>query len=174
MGGNVLTINIWRFSVLVLVQGLVLSGIDLNVGWLRYLHILIYPVFIMFLPLRTPPIGVIGLGFLIGLTVDLFTNTIGMHAMAGSFTGLMRTFALRLLSPANGYNPNVSPTRPVMGSAWIVRYVPLMMAFHLLYFFSVEAFTFFNLGQILKNFMVSYPFSVLVVLLIAFVTNTKE
>ena len=174
MGSNVLTVNIWRFALLVIVQGLILSNINLQLGWLRHLHIIVYSVFIMLLPLRTPPIACIGLGFVIGFSIDLFTNTIGMHAMAGSFVGLARTAALGVLRPPNGYNLNLSPTRVNMGSAWIIRYAAIMIAAHLIYFFSVESFTFVRFGEILKNFLVSYPFSLLAALMVLFGINSKS
>lgn len=173
MGSEVLTTNIWRFVILVLVQGLVLTGIDFATGWLQHLHLFIYPVFVLLLPMRLPPVAVIGLGFGLGLVVDLFTNTIGMHAMAGSFLGLMRPVAFSLFAPINGYNTALSPVRRNMGAAWTIRYAAVMMAFFLLYFFSIEAFTFAYWGRILKNFAVSYPFSLAVVLLILLANNSR-
>lgn len=173
MGSDVLTTNVWRFVILVLVQGLILSGIDFATGWLQYFHLFVYPVFILLLPMRLPPIAVVGLGFFIGLSVDLFTNTIGMHAMAGSFVALMRPLAFAILAPPNGYNTTLSPTRRNMGANWTVRYAAILMAFHVLYFFCVEAFTLVYLGRIAKNFLMSYPFSLAIVTLVLLANTSR-
>ncbi len=82
---SVLTNNIIRVVVFVLLQGLVLQRIYLGGPSFNYFSVLIYPVVIMLLPLKTPRIALVFIGFLLGLTVDLFYGSLGVHASACLF-----------------------------------------------------------------------------------------
>ena len=70
--------NIFRFIILVLVQVLVLN----NIQFLGYINPYIYILFILSLPVRTPRWASLLLAFVLGLTIDIFANTPGMHASA--------------------------------------------------------------------------------------------
>ena len=92
---NTIVTNIIRFVSLVLLQGLVFKNIA--VGWesFPYLHIIVFPLFILLLPLRTPKTLVIFLSFVAGFTVDYLYDTLGVHASAAVFTGFRANCQLR-------------------------------------------------------------------------------
>ncbi len=163
--------NAVRLLVLVLLQGLILRRIAME--W-PYFHIVLYPLFILLLPLRTARPLVILLGFVTGLAVDLFYQTPGLHASATTWTAFLRAFALRYLEPRGGYNVNYSPTAWRMGLGWFLRYSALLMLLHLLFYFSVEAFTFVFLGEILLKTTLSFIFSMLFVFIYITVFNPSE
>jgi hypothetical protein len=94
--------NFLRFVGLTALQVLLFKQISLSVG--PYFNIFAYPLFIILLPLAAPTPLAIFLGFLIGICVDLFYGTLGVHASAGAFTGLFRTFLLNALEPKGGYS----------------------------------------------------------------------
>jgi hypothetical protein len=162
---NTIAINFLRFLGLVVAQGLVFK----NVGneWLQfpYLQIIIFPVFIMLLPMRTPRPLVTLLGFAIGLAIDFFYNTLGLHASAAVFTAYIRRLVLRILEPRNGYNVNYSPTAARMGTGWFLRYSALLTFLHLFFYFSVEAFTFVYIADILLKTGVSFAASMVFVMI---------
>jgi len=166
--------NALRFIGLVLLQVLVLQSIKFDWRWLSYLNIFIYPLFLILLPLRTPPTLQLLLGFVLGLTLDAFYNSLGIHASACVFLAFMRPRVLRWIQPAARYNTNHSPTPKRMGYNWFLRYLSIMLGFHLLFYFSVEAFTFAYLGQILLKTVASFPLSFIFMLILVAIFNPTD
>src|ERR1035438_10242339 len=85
--------NIIRFLVLILVQVIVLNNIQLN----GFINPYIYILFIM-LPFETPGWLLLVLSLVTGLTVDMFSNTLGMHAAACVFLGFCRPRIISFIS----------------------------------------------------------------------------
>lgn len=170
MNSTIVT-NVVRLLVLILLQGLIMRRIAME--W-PYFHIILYPLFILLLPLRTARPLVILLGFVTGLAVDLFYQTPGLHASATTWMAFLRAPVLRYLEPRGGYNVNYSPTAWRMGLGWFLRYSALLLLLHLLFYFSVEAFTFVFLGNILLKTALSFIFSMLFLFIYITVFNPSE
>lgn len=152
-------VNGMRFLVLLLVQALVFKRLNPGIESFNYLHVLLYPLFIMLLPLRTPSGLVLLLAFLLGLLVDIFYDSPGVHAGASVFTGFLRGIVLHQMEPRGGYNINFSPTKARMGARWFATYSALLLAGHLIFYFSLEAFTFAQFGALMLRVVVSYVIS---------------
>ena len=88
-----------RFVVLVLIQVLILNNLLLPGVFNPY----IYPLFLLLLPIRMPIWLLLLVGFVAGLTIDLFSNTMGMHAAASVLLCFMRPQVLKLIEPSGGY-----------------------------------------------------------------------
>lgn len=163
--------NVFRFLGLVVLQGLVFKNI--GVGWesFPYLHIIVFPIFIMLLPLRTPRVSIILLGFAIGITVDFFYNSIGLHASAAVFTAFIRPFVLKALEPRGGYNVSYSPTARRMGMGWFLQYAAILLFLHLFFYFSAEAFTFVYFIDILLKTIVSFGVSMVFLVIFQLLFN---
>jgi len=171
---NTIISNTIRFVSLVLLQGLVFKNI--GVGWesFPYLHIIVFPLFILLLPLRTPKTLVIFLGFLAGITVDFLYDTLGVHASASVFTGFIRTFILKIMEPRGGYNMTYSPTIKMMGIGWFSQYATIMLFAHIFFYHSVEAFTFVYIANILIKTIVSFIASMAFIMIFQLLLNPKE
>jgi hypothetical protein len=169
MSSLVLT-NGLRYLLLLLAQVLVLKRLSPGIESFNYIHIILYPLFIILLPLKTPQVLVLGLSFLMGLSVDAFYDSPGVHAAASVFTGYLRSFVLLQLEPRGGYNVNFSPTKAKMGFRWFAIYSAILMAGHLFFYFSVEAFTFAHFTDTLLktcfSFIVSMAFVFAVMLVL--------
>lgn len=169
MSGLVLT-NSLRYLLLLLTQVLVLKRLSPGIESFNYIHVILYPLFILLLPLRTPQVLVLGLSFVMGLSVDIFYDSPGVHAAASVFTGFFRGFVLNQMEPRGGYNVNFSPTKARMGFRWFALYAAILMIGHLFFYFYVEAFTFtFFFDTILKtlfSFIVSMAFVFAVMLVL--------
>jgi hypothetical protein len=166
--------NIFRFIGFVLIQALVLQRIILGEGWLDYPPVFLYPLFIVLLPLRTPHALLVLIGFVCGISVDLFYSSYGLHAAASAFTAYLRPTVLRFLEPRGGYNINHSPTKYRYGAAWFLQYCSILMVLHLFFFFSVDAFTFVFLGKIALRTVTSFAISMLFIILYIYSFNPKE
>jgi|APTNR8051073442_1049403.scaffolds.fasta_scaffold00211_37 hypothetical protein len=166
--------NILRFFLLGMVQVFLLYYITWELGGVNYLHIQLYPLFIMLLPFRTPPSLAMLLAFLLGFGIDLLYESLGIHAGAAVFTAYCRAGVLRVLKPREGYNITNSPTKAYLGDAWFFRYAALMMALHLFIYFSIEAFTFVYFVQIISKTAVSWTGSMLFLMMLTYVFNPKS
>lgn len=122
------------FISLVLVQIFLLNQIQFS-GFLNpYLYIL----FILLLPFEISKSWLIVLSFLIGITIDLFCGTPGMHTSASVFIGFMRPYILHFFAPRDGYIPNVTPVIGSYGAKWVLKYSITMTLIHHSFLFFVE------------------------------------
>ncbi len=171
---NAIVQNVIRWVAFVLIQVLVLKQIEINTSWFHYMSILFYPLFIILLPLRYSTINVMVIGFFTGLIVDVFYDSIGVHAASCVFLAFIRPFAFTILSPREGYSVDLSPTAHKLSFPWFVRFSGLLMLSFCFFYFSVEAFTFAYIGQILLKTGVSFIFSMILILAFMMIFNPKE
>jgi len=144
-------INILRFIILVLLQVLILNKVNLG----GYLNPYVYVMFILLLPFETPPWLLLLSSFAIGLSVDLFSGTIGMHAAASTFMAFLRPTVSRLFNSKREYEPGVKPGINDLGISWFLSYtLVLVFAHHLVYFF-LEVFRFDELFTTLSRVIFS-------------------
>jgi hypothetical protein len=92
------------------------------------------------LPFQTPKWLVLLLSFVIGISVDLFSNTGGMHAAASVLLGFLRQPILKLISPRDGYELTQSPTIKQFGFSWFFSYAGILVFIHHTCLFYLEAF----------------------------------
>jgi len=166
--------NVFRFLLLVFFQVLILRRVALEWGSFTYVNILIYPLFLFLLPLETPRWLQFLLAFLLGLSVDVFYDSPGVHASASVFTIYFRAYVLKWLEPRGGYNTNYSPTKKRMGLPWFLRYTGILLFGHCLFYFAVDVFTPVLWQSILKNTLVGFAASMILILIITFIFNPEE
>lgn len=138
MIGDVIRI-ILRFLFLVLLQVVVMNNISLGSGLIVPF---IYPLFILMLPLRTPGWLVLILSLILGLSIDSFDNTMGLHASACVALGYFRGIILKFISPREGYDFTQKPTIQSMGSNWFMSYALPLVLIHNFWIFNLENFQF--------------------------------
>ncbi len=167
--------QILRAVIILLVQVLVLKRIGLSTQWWwQHGHIFLYPIIILLLPFRIAKHYVLFLGFLIGLLIDMFYDTVGVHAFALTGMAYARGILLVWLEPRGGYQLTMSPTHHVMGINWLMTYTAVsIFIFSLLYFIG-EIFTFVYLGQILLRTVLTFFMSLLVIMGYHFLFNPKK
>ena len=109
---NKVLMNTIRFVLLVIAQVLVINHIRLG----GYVHPYIYLIFVMLLPINMSGWQLLLSGFGIGLTIDLFMGTLGMHAGATTLMAFCRPTIIRLVNPT--YNSWGSPGSSATPCAW--------------------------------------------------------
>ncbi len=165
--------SIIRFFLLWMLQVFFLK--QLYWGWSGevYLQIFIYPLFVLLLPFRTPRTLVLLMAFALGLMVDWWYESMGMHAGALVFTAFMRAIVLRILTPREGYGIKSHPTKHSLGPTWFFQYAASLMALHLFFYYALEAFTFVYFTTIIFKLFFSWIASMLVVMLSIYVFNPE-
>lgn len=145
--------NIIRFAVFILVQVFILNRVPpLHQFVVPYLYFL----FLLWLPFRMPRMGLTLLGFLFGLTLDMFTNTPGLHAAACTLVAYLRPFLISLMMPKEKTEISYSePSATSMGWMPYTVYVLLLTVFHHGYLVFLEWLQFGNfwffMGKVLAT-----------------------
>ena len=163
-----------RFGVIVLLQGLILRRIALGGTDFNFISVLFYPILIALLPMKTPRSALLLLGLLLGVVIDLFYDSLGVHASACVFIAFMRPLILQFLEPRGGYPVNANPTMRDFGVVWFMQYSGSLLLLHLTFYFCVEVFTFVYIGQILLKIFASFIVSFLSIVIFMFLFNPKQ
>ncbi len=158
----------FRFCIIVLIQTQILDKIMLQwwtqpSGFPVFVPYL-YPLIILLLPLQTPVWLLLILGFFTGLTVDVFNNTAGMHAFATVLFAYLRTNVLNALLPKN-LSEYGSQSPGVKNMGWIpfLTYSAFLILIHHIAFFTLEMWSFQNIGYLLLKVLASAATSMLFV-----------
>ncbi|MEE9437863.1 MAG: hypothetical protein V3V14_02615 [Saprospiraceae bacterium] len=171
---SIVSANIIRFFLLALTQVLIFKRIAFTWGDFAFIHFIVYPLFILLLPIKMSRPLIIFLGFLIGFFVDIFYDSLGVHASASVFTAYMRGHVLDFLEPREGYKTKGSPTIENMNINWFIIYGSILLGLHLLFYFSVEAFSFVFFFEIIMNTIFSFLASSMIVILILLIFRPKN
>jgi hypothetical protein len=76
------------------------------------------------------------IGFITGLTIDIFYDSMGLHACATVLISYLRNYWLSVITPQGGYDAGNSPTLAANGVQWFLVYaIPLVFIHHLVLFF---------------------------------------
>lgn len=163
-----------RFIFLVFIQVLVFRQMTVGWGDFNYVHVMVYPIFILLLPIRIPDPLLIFLGFLIGIAVDIFYDSYGVHASASVFMAYLRPIVLKILQPRGGYNITHSPNIKNYGAVWFLIYAGVLLFFHLLFYFIVSIFTHFYWLEIILRTIASFVVSYVIILLYVRILNPRD
>ncbi len=136
-----------RFILFVLLQGLVFGQLEIDFG----IQIMLYPLYILFLPLEMGIIWVMLLSFLMGISIDYFMNTFGLHASASVLVAYLRPELLKLFSPRDGYESYTEGNIRQMGYTWFISVFGIIVVIHHLYFFLLEHFKLTELLYIVRQ-----------------------
>jgi hypothetical protein len=130
--------NIIRFILLLLVQVLVIQNVNLT----GYIILLPYVLWIIMLPFEANKLVVLFASFGMGVCIDFFYDSSGLHAFACTAMGFSRYYLLKYISPREGYDPGVEPTIEDMGLEWFLRYAGILVLIHHFFLFYLEIFRF--------------------------------
>lgn len=115
--------------------------------------VFVYMLALMKMPLHVNQIVQIILGFLVGLIIDIFCNTHGMHALSACTVMLFRDKLFHLYAGTDIKYDDVNASR--MGVSHYMRFAVTIFAFHALLIYFIEAFTLFNFFVIITKALIS-------------------
>jgi hypothetical protein len=160
-----------RFVVFAFLQALVFNQLNIGFG----IHLMIQPLFIMLLPFELAVIPMMGIAFLMGLIIDIVSNTYGLNTSALVLMAYLRPIIFKLYGPREGYDPLKEPTSQDMGSNWFGVVYGILLGLHTFWFFLLEIFELGRIGFILQKTIFSGVLSFLLALLIqSFILNSKQ
>jgi rod shape-determining protein MreD len=151
--------NILRFIFLILLQVFILD----NIQFMGYINPMIYVLFILSLPVRFPKWALLILAFIMGLIIDVFSNTAGMHSFALVFAAFLRTPVINIFTSLDeGANP--TPSFHTFGVSAYVKYVVILVLIHHFILFFIESFSFLHLTLLIPKIIFSSTVTILLIL----------
>ncbi len=163
-------LQIVSFFIYLLYQVLILQNIVL----FHTAFCFLYVAYLLVLPVETSPLALMGIGFVMGFAVDLFYDSLGLHAFSCVLIMYLRNYWLNSLTPQGGYNSTDTPSLSLNGLQWFVVYAaPLVLIHHsVLFFVEVGAFTlfWFTLWKIITSTL----FTLLVILIAQFLFPVRS
>ena len=133
------------FVVLVLAQALVLGRIHL----FHCATPLLYVYFVTMFPRNYPKWGVLTWGFMMGLLVDIFSNTPGVAAASLTLIAAIQPYFFSLYVSRDAAE-QMEPSLINMGLTKYSYYIVILVLLYCLLFYTLEMFSFSNLVEWLK------------------------
>ncbi|AXG68268.1 rod shape-determining protein MreD [Kordia sp. SMS9] len=157
--GPVIFWNSLRFVIAVLAQVLICNHID----FLGYINPLVYIYFIFLFPLNANRSAFLIIAFLLGLTVDMFSDTGGAHAAACVIIAYIRPFVLRFAFGVSYEHQSIKLENTAVGQRFV--YILILTFIHHFFFFLLEIFNISSILIILRNTAFFSIFTILIITL---------
>jgi hypothetical protein len=134
----------------------------------------IYVGFILLLPNETNIMLLMLVAFLLGFSIDIFYDSLGLHALALVTVAYLRNYWLNTITPQGGYDSNMSPSLALNGLQWYLVYtLPLVFVHHAVLFF-VEAGGFGLFWFTMLKIIGSLLFTTSMLLMLQYVSSPRR
>lgn len=151
--------NTARFIGLVLLQVLILN----NINFMGYINPYLYVLFILLYPFNSNQSLFLVLSFFLGLSIDIFEDSGGIHAAACLIAAFVRPNLLRFSFGVSYDHQNIRLSATPFGAR--LSYILLIVFIHHFILFSLEMFSLSHIILILKKTLFSGIFTVILVIL---------
>ncbi|WP_455497171.1 rod shape-determining protein MreD [Coprobacter sp.] len=131
---------VFSFVLLVLLQVLVFNRIAI----FGYATPFLFLYFILKLPTTLSANWVMTLSFIMGLIIDIFSNTPGMYALAAVTVAFVRRTFIALVLQRGNEETSLVPSFKSFGSEYFSIYTFCIILLFCILVFVIEAFSFFN------------------------------
>ncbi len=167
---NLILRNALRFILLVFLQVLVFNHIQLDSFYIPQIYIL----FILLLPFETPKWLMLSLAFLLGLCIDMFTYTVGLHTSACTLIGFLAPLVQNMVTTKQEYEPGMQPGIRGLGFKWFLSYTLILVSIHHLVVYFLDAFRFTDVWVTLFRAGVNILLTTSVIVLIQLLVGKGE
>ena len=124
---------------------------------------LLYVYFIITFRRNFPKWLVLVSSFLLGLLIDIFSNTPGLAASTMTLVALAQTYLIDLVAPRDSAE-DLEASAKVLGASKFVTLSALLTLLYCLVFFALEAFNFFDVLLWLARSVVSFVLTMVLIL----------
>src|SRR5690606_14008689 len=146
---NIISIHSLRFFVLVFVQVILFN----HINFYGYINPYPYILFIALFPIKNNRMAIIALSFLLGLSVDFFLDTGGIHAAACVLIAYIRTVILKFCFGTIYEHQTIKFKSLDFGSK--LTYFALLSLIHHFVLFSLEIFNISKIILVLQKTLFS-------------------
>lgn len=160
--------NIIRFVILILIQVLIFS----NINFMGSINPYPYILFILLFPINNNRTLFIFLSFVLGLCMDLFSNSGGVHAAACVAIAFIRPAVLKFAFGMVYEHQTIKFNNTEFGNRII--YFSILILIHHLILFSLEIFNMSNILLVVQKTLFSGIFTIILCALISILFSTKQ
>ncbi|MBK8344896.1 MAG: rod shape-determining protein MreD [Bacteroidetes bacterium] len=139
-----------------------------------YIHPYVYPMFLILLPFETPKWIMLPLAFAVGITIDMFNNTAGMHAAACVFIAYARPWLIKAYTPITGYENVSNPSISQLGVVWFALFTLTVIFIHHTIYYLLQIFVLNDLGFLFLKIVLSTLVSTLLIVIFAFLFAKRK
>lgn len=164
---NTVFLHISRFISLVFIQVILFN----NINFLGYINPYIYIMFIALFPVKNNRFIIIFLSFFLGLSIDLFTDTGGIHAAACVFIAYIRPVILKFSFGMIYEHQTIKFNAVEFGEK--LTYLTILTFLHHFMLFFLEMFSVSQIILVLQKTLFSSIFTILLILIITIIFSKK-
>lgn len=129
---------------------------------------------ILFMPIESNSMLLMIGAFLLGLLVDSFYDSAGVHAGASVFMAFLRPQVLRFIKPPGGYEDYMEVSLPLMGPKWFFQYMLALLFGHHLMVFILSYSRISDIALISTKALLSTAFTLMGLLLVQYNFNSRR
>ena len=165
---SALLVNIFRFIMLLAIQVVIFN----NMNFLGYISPFPYILYIILYPVNSNKSGLIISSFLLGLSMDMFCNSGGIHATACLILAYYRpyifkfSFGLSYEYQTIKLNDSLTPER--------FSFILVSVVLHHIVLFVLEAFQFKFIWDILLRTLFSSLFAIIISIIIIYLIKPNR
>jgi cell shape-determining protein MreD len=164
--------NSIRFILFLLIQIIILNEVP---PIHQFITPYLYFTFLLWLPFGTNRLTMTIIGFVLGFSLDIFTNTPGLHAAAATLVGYIRPTVLNvLLAQETSEEVNKEPSVGTMGWGPFLIYVFILTIIHHFYLVLLEWLQFGNFTYFIGKVVATSLMSVILILLVELLMNRRN
>jgi rod shape-determining protein MreD len=165
---STLLVNIFRFVLLLAVQIIIFN----NMNFLGYISPFPYILFIILYPVNGNKSGLLVASFLLGLIMDMFSNSGGIHTTACLVLAYFRPFIFKF-SFGLSYEYQTIKLNDVLTPERF-SFILLSVVIHHLILFTLEAFQFSFILDVLLRTLLSTVFTLLICIIIIYLIKPNR
>lgn len=157
--------------VILLLQILVFNKIGLGTNLIVSIPVL----FILLLPIEIPKGLLLLLAFLLGFTIDVFSDTLAFNTAGLVFSAYLRPLVLTIIQPTEGYEPGRLPSVFYFGLGKFTIYTAILTFGFEFFYYLFEIFSLSKIWMIFYESIISTLLSVvtIIILHLLFLRNKK-
>ena len=150
------------FVSLVLLQTLLFNYISLGVGLIPCVYILV----ILLLPIDIQNWSLLLVSFFLGITIDVFNDSMALNTSALLFVAFIRPRLIQLLASDDGYKTGTLPSYKVFKLNRFIIYASTIVFIHQFILFSLDIFTFSKIGIIFLKTIINTIYTVIFIIIL--------
>jgi rod shape-determining protein MreD len=162
--------NLGRFIFLIFFQILILNNIQFS----GYINPYFYIYFILLLPFETPRWLLLSSAFLLGISLDIFSDTPGLNAAACVLMAFLRPFIISSISSGTEFMMGTHPSLKNQGLKWFAYYSVILVLIHHTSLFYLEIFRFSEFFQTMLRVLLSSAFTLLLIFISEYLFYSRE
>ncbi len=165
---STLFVNVFRFILLLAVQIIIFN----NMNFLGYISPFPYILFIILYPVNSNKSGLLVASFFLGLIMDMFSNSGGIHTTACIILAYYRPYLFKF-SFGISYEYQTIKLNDVLTPERF-SFILLSVLIHHLTLFTLEAFKFTLILDILLRTLLSSVFTLIICIIIIYLTKPNR